>query len=322
MIEACGLVKRYRSAVAVDGLSFTVRAGVVTGFLGPNGSGKSTTMRLLLGLDAPDAGEARINGRRYADLPWPLREVGSMLEARSFHPGRSAHDHLLALSQANGIPARRVGEVLDLVGLAGVAGKRAGTFSLGMGQRLGLAAALLGDPGLLVLDEPANGLDPEAIVWLRTLVRSLAAEGRGVLISSHLISEMALTADRVVVIGRGKLIAETSVAGLSARAAGRRVLVRSPDPGSLAAALGVAGARVEHSAGGSLLVGGMTAEAIAGLAAAHGIAVHELTPQSASLEEAYMELTRASTQYRPGARPGHGHRHGDRARVDTKETRP
>lgn len=320
MIEARGLVKRYGSTVAVDGLSFTVHAGVVTGFLGPNGSGKSTTMRLLLGLDAPDAGEARVNGRRYADLPWPLREVGSMLEARSFHPGRSAHDHLLALARASDIPATRVGEVLDLVGLAGVAGKRAGTFSLGMGQRLGIAAALLGDPGLLVLDEPANGLDPEGIVWLRTLVRSLAGEGRGVLISSHLISEMALTADRVVVIGQGKLITETSVAELSARTAGRRVLVRSPDPGSLAAALDAAGARVEHTAGGSLLVEGMTAQAVADLAAAHQIAVHELTPQSASLEEAYMELTRASTQYRPGA--DHGQRDGEQARVNMKETRP
>jgi ABC-2 type transport system ATP-binding protein len=320
MIEACGLVKRYGSTVAVDGLSFTVRVGVVTGFLGPNGSGKSTTMRLLLGLDAPDTGEATINGRRYADLPWPLREVGSMLEARSFHPGRSAHDHLLALARASGMPATRVGEVLDLVGLAGVAGKRAGTFSLGMGQRLGIAAALLGDPWLLVLDEPANGLDPEGIVWLRTLVRSLAAEGRGVLISSHLISEMALTADRVVVIGQGKLIAETSVAELSARTAGRRVLVRSPDPGSLAVALDAAGARTGHSADGSLLVEGMTAQAIADLAAAHRIAVHELTPQSASLEEAYMELTRASTQYRPGT--GHGQPDGDQARVNMKETRP
>jgi len=318
MIEACGLVKRYGSTVAVDGLSFTVRAGVVTGFLGPNGSGKSTTMRLLLGLDAADAGEAKVNGRRYADLPWPLREVGSMLEARSFHPGRSARDHLLALARANDIPGRRVGEVLDLVGLAAVAGRRAGTFSLGMGKRLGIAAALLGDPGLLVLDEPANGLDPEGIVWLRALVRSLAAEGRGVLISSHLIGEMALTADQVVVIGQGKLIAETSVAELSARTAGRRVLVRSPDPGELAGALDSAGARVEHSPDGSLLVEGMTTESVAGLAAARGIAVHELTPQAASLEEAYMELTRASAQYRPGVQPGHG----DRTRAGMKGTRP
>jgi ABC-2 type transport system ATP-binding protein len=250
MIEACGLIKRYGSTVAVDGLSFTVRAGAVTGFLGPNGSGKSTTMRLLLGLDAPDAGQATINGRRYADLPWPLREVGSMLEAGSFHPGRSARDHLLALARASDIAGGRVGEVLGQVGLAGVAGRRAGTFSLGMGQRLGIAAALLGDPGLLVLDEPANGLDPEGIVWLRTLIRSLAAEGRGVLVSSHLISEMALTADRVVVIGRGKLIAESSVA--------------------------------------------------------------ELTDQGSSLEEAYMELTRAAARYRPG----------DQASADAKEARP
>jgi ABC-2 type transport system ATP-binding protein len=243
-----------------------------------------------------------------------------MLEARSFHPGRSAHDHLLALARANDIPGRRVGEVLGLVGLAGVAGRRAGTFSLGMGQRLGIAAALLGDPGLLVLDEPANGLDPEGIIWLRTLVRSLAAEGRGVLISSHLIGEMALTADRVVVVGQGKLIAETSVAGLSERMARRRVLVRSPDPGSLGAALDAAGARVEHSAGGSLLVEGMTAKAIADLAAAHQIAVHELTPQAASLEEAYMELTRASTQYRPGA--GHAQLDDDLTRAYVTETRP
>jgi ABC-2 type transport system ATP-binding protein len=298
MIEARGLTKRYGSTLAVDDLSFSVRPGAVTGFLGPNGSGKSTTMRLLLGLDAPDAGEATISGRRYAELPWPLREVGSMLETRSFHPGRSAGDHLLALALANGIPRQRVGEVLELTGLAQVAGKRAGTFSLGMGQRLGLAAALLGDPGLLVLDEPVNGLDPEGIVWLRTLVRSLAAEGRGVLISSHLISEMALTADRVVVIGRGKLIAETSVAGLSAH--GRsRVQVRSPQATKLAGVLTNAGAQVDHAAGGALLVAGLTAEQVADLAAARRIAVHELTLQAPSLEEAYMELTRDSAKYRP-----------------------
>jgi ABC-2 type transport system ATP-binding protein len=320
MIEACGLVKRYGATAAVDGLTFTVRAGVVTGFLGPNGSGKSTTMRMLLGLDAPDGGEATVNGRRYADLPWPLREVGSMLEARSFHPGRSARDHLLALARANDIPGRRVAEALDMVGLAGVAGKRAGAFSFGMGQRLGIAAALLGDPGLLVLDEPANGLDPEGIIWLRTLVRSLAAEGRGVLISSHLIGEMALTADRVVIIGRGRLIAETSVEELSARVAGHRVLVRSPDPGRLSEALEAAGARVERSAG-ALLVEGMTAQVIADLAAVHGTAVHELTPQAASLEEAYLELTRAATEYRPGAPPGPGRRHDDQARVNAKEAR-
>jgi ABC-2 type transport system ATP-binding protein len=217
MIEARGLSKRYGATVAVDGLSFDVRPGVVTGFLGPNGSGKSTTMRLILGLDAPDAGQARIGGRRYRDLRWPLREVGALLEARAFHPGRSARAHLRALAASNGIPRSRVEEVLDLVGLAEVAGRRAGRFSLGMGQRLGIAAALLGDPGVLLLDEPVNGLDPEGIRWIRDLLRSLAAEGRTVFVSSHLIGELARTADRVVVIGRGRLLADTSVAELSAR---------------------------------------------------------------------------------------------------------
>jgi ABC-2 type transport system ATP-binding protein len=217
MIEARGLSKRYGATVAVDGLSFDARPGVVTGFLGPNGSGKSTTMRLILGLDTPNAGQARIGGRRYRDLRWPLREVGALLEARAFHPGRSARAHLRALAASNGIPRSRVEEVLDLVGLAEVAGRRAGRFSLGMGQRLGIAAALLGDPGVLLLDEPANGLDPEGIRWTRDLLRSLAAEGRTVFVSSHLIGELARTADRVVVIGRGRLLADTSVADLSAR---------------------------------------------------------------------------------------------------------
>ncbi len=321
MIEACGLTKRYGPTLAVDDLSFSVRPGTVTGFLGPNGSGKSTTMRLLLGLDAPDAGEAKINGRRYAELPWPLREVGSMLEARSFHPGRSARGHLLGLALANGIPRQRVAEVLGLTGLAAVAGKRAGTYSLGMSQRLGLAAALLGDPELLILDEPVNGLDPEGIVWLRTLVRSLAAEGRGVLISSHLIGEMALTADRVVVIGRGKLIAETSVAGLSERGHGR-VHVRSPDRVKLAALLADAGAQVQREAGGALLVEGMTTEAVAGLAAAHRIPVHELTRQAPSLEEAYMELTRDHAEYRTGPAPGHSRSGEPGTLASSRETRP
>jgi ABC-2 type transport system ATP-binding protein len=320
MIEACGLTKRYGSTVAVDGLSFRVHPGAVTGFLGPNGSGKSTTMRLLLGLDAPDAGEAKINGRRYAELPWPLREVGSMLEARAFHPGRSAYDHLLALAQANNIPRRRAGEVLEMVGLADVAGKRAGTFSTGMGQRLGIAAALLGDPGLLVLDEPVNGLDPEGIVWVRTLVRSLAAEGCGVLISSHLISEMALTADRVVVIGRGRLIAETPVADLAARTARPRVQVRSPDAETLASVLSAAGAWVERAAGGLLVVEGIPAEAVADLAASHELAVHELTPLGASLEEAFMELTRDSAEYRHGKPPVPRHRFSEEPGM--KESRP
>jgi ABC-2 type transport system ATP-binding protein len=217
MIEARGLSKRYGATVAVDGLTFSVRSSMVTGFLGPNGSGKSTTMRLILGLDAPDAGQVRIGGRRYRDLRWPLREVGALLEARAFHPGRSGRAHLLALAASNAIPRARVEEVLGLVGLADAAGRRAGTYSLGMAQRLGIAAALLGDPQVLLLDEPVNGLDPEGIRWVRDLLRSLAAEGRTVFVSSHLIGEVARTADHVVVIGRGRLLADTSVADLSAR---------------------------------------------------------------------------------------------------------
>lgn len=217
MIEAKSLTKRYGPVTAVEGLSFSVRPGVVTGFLGPNGSGKSTTMRMILGLDAPDAGTARIGGRAYRELRWPLREVGALLEARAFHPGRSARSHLAALAASNAIPAARVGEVLGLVGLEGAAGRRAGRFSLGMAQRLGIAAALLGDPPVLLLDEPVNGLDPEGVRWIRNLLRSLAAEGRTVFVSSHLISEMALTAEQLVVIGGGRLLAATSVAELSAR---------------------------------------------------------------------------------------------------------
>lgn len=217
MIQVRGLTKRYGDQTAVDDLTFEVRTGTVTGFLGPNGSGKSTTMRLILGLDRADAGEARINGRRYRELSWPLREVGALLEARAFHPGRSAFDHLLALAKASAINRARVDEVLDLVGLTTVARKKAGTFSLGMGQRLGLAAALLGDPGVLLLDEPVNGLDPEGIRWIRGLIKSLAAQGRTVLVSSHLISEMAITAQRLVVVGGGRLLADTTVDELSAR---------------------------------------------------------------------------------------------------------
>jgi ABC-2 type transport system ATP-binding protein len=217
MIEASGLSKRYGTTVAVDTLTFNVRSSMVTGFLGPNGSGKSTTMRLILGLDAPDTGQALIGGRRYRDLRWPLREVGALLETKAFHPGRSARAHLAALAAANGIPRSRVEEALGMVGLDGVAGRRAGSLSLGMTQRLGIAAALVGDPGVLVLDEPVNGLDPEGIRWVRTLLRSLAAEGRVVLVSSHLIGEMARTAERLVVIARGRLLAQTSVAELSAR---------------------------------------------------------------------------------------------------------
>ena len=220
MIEASGLTKRYGPTLAVDALSFDVRPGIVTGFLGPNGSGKSTTMRLLLDLDAPDAGQARIGGRRYRELRWPLREVGELLEAKAFHPGRSAHAHLAALAASNGIARARVEDVLGVVGLAGAASRRAGKFSLGMAQRLGIAAALLGDPGVLLLDEPVNGLDPEGVRWIRNLLKSLAAQGRVVFVSSHLISEMALTAEHLVVIGQGRLLADTSVAELSARAGG------------------------------------------------------------------------------------------------------
>ena len=219
MIETRGLTKRYGPVLAVDALSFDIRPGVVTGFLGPNGSGKSTTIRMILGLDRPDAGTARVGGRRYHDLAWPLRTVGALLEGRAFHPGRSARGHLAALAASNAIPARRVDEVLGLVGLTGAGGRRAGKFSLGMAQRLGIAAALLGDPEVLLFDEPVNGLDPEGIRWIRDLMRTLAGQGRAVLVSSHLISEMALTADRLIVIGQGRLLADTTVAGLSARSA-------------------------------------------------------------------------------------------------------
>jgi ABC-2 type transport system ATP-binding protein len=219
VIEVRGLTKRYGPTVAVDALSFDVRPGSVTGFLGPNGSGKSTTMRLILGLDRPDAGQVRVGGRRYRELRWPLREVGALLEGKAFHPGRSARNHLATLAASNAIPLTRVDEVLEVVGLASAAGRRAGKFSLGMGQRLGVAAALLGDPAVLLLDEPVNGLDPEGVRWIRDLLKSLAAQGRTVFVSSHLISEMALTAERLVVIGRGRLLAETTVAELSAGAA-------------------------------------------------------------------------------------------------------
>jgi len=285
MIDIHGLTKRYGSTRAVDDLSFEVPAGQVTGFLGPNGAGKSTTMRLIMGMDAPDAGQARIGGRRYRDLPWPLREVGALLEARAFHPGRSAYHHLLALAQTNDISRARISEVLDLAGLTKVARKRAGTFSLGMGQRLGIAAALLGDPAVLLLDEPVNGLDPDGIIWMRALLKDLAAQGRTVFVSSHLISEIALTADRLVIIGKGRLIAETSVGALIAASPGRYVRVRAP------------GGQEED---GLLAVEGMQAEAIAELAAARRIVLHELSAQSASLEEAYLELTRDSAEYRGG----------------------
>jgi ABC-2 type transport system ATP-binding protein len=298
VIEARGLTKRYGGTVAVDNLSFDVGAGQVTGFLGPNGSGKSTTMRMVMGIDRPDGGRVTIGGRRYHDLPWPLREVGGLLEAKAVHPGRSAYNHLWALAQTNDIPSTRVDELLELVGLSAVAGKRAGKFSLGMTQRLGIAAALLGDPGVLLFDEPINGLDPEGILWVRLLLKRLAAEGRAVFVSSHLMSEMALTADHLVVIGRGKLIADETVAdfvGQSSRASAR---VRTPRPEPLVAALVAAGGHVHAEPGGTLVVNGLAAAEIGDLAARLGIALHELSPHAASLEEAFMELTRESVEFR------------------------
>ncbi|MFB4318848.1 ABC transporter ATP-binding protein [Actinomadura sp. 21ATH] len=310
MIEVRELTKRYGGSVAVDGLSFQVRPGTVTGFLGPNGAGKSTTMRVLLGLDAPASGEALVNGRRYREIRRPMHEVGALLDANAVHGGRSAFDHLRWMARSNRIPVSRVSAVLEQVGLAGVARKRVGGFSLGMRQRLGIAAALLGDPGVLLFDEPVNGLDPDGVRWVRELMRALAGEGRTVLVSSHLMSEMALTADRLVVIGRGRLIADTSVQELSDRFR-RGILVRSPRAPELSAVLVAAGAVVEREGAGDLSVAGLDAAGIGELAAANGIPLYEVTPRSASLEEAYMELTAGSVQYaagQDGAQHGRGRR--------------
>ncbi|MFL6074806.1 MAG: ATP-binding cassette domain-containing protein [Mycobacteriales bacterium] len=295
MIQAKELSKRYGGTVAVDGLTFDVRPGHVTGFLGPNGSGKSTTLRMALGLDLPTAGAVTVNGRPYRRLPRPLHEVGALLDANAVHGGRSAYHHLLALAQSNRIGRRRVGEVLDLVGLAAVAGQRVGGFSLGMRQRLGIAAALLGDPGVLMLDEPVNGLDPEGIRWIRGLLRSLAAEGRTVFVSSHLMSEMAQTADHLVVIGKGRLIADRSLTEFVQATGTGQVLVRTPDPDRLATALG-GEARVTAEPDGALLVAGLNAARVGEAAAAAGVVLHELTPR-ASLEEAFMELTADAVEY-------------------------
>jgi ABC-2 type transport system ATP-binding protein len=297
MIEARDLTKDYGPKRAVDGLSFTVRPGIVTGFLGPNGSGKSTTMRLILGLDAPTRGDVTVNGRHYRDHPAPLHEVGALLEARSVHTGRSAYSHLLALAQTHGIPKRRVSELIDLVGLHDVAHKRAGQFSLGMGQRLGIAAALLGDPKTVMLDEPVNGLDPEGIHWIRNLLKGLAVEGRTVFVSSHLMSEMALTADHLIVIGRGKLIADTSVDDFVARASQKVVLVRAPELERLRESLARPGVSFEPAERDAVEVHGLTAEQVGDAAAQAGIALHELTPQQASLEEAFMNLTRDELEF-------------------------
>ncbi|WP_214407752.1 ABC transporter ATP-binding protein [Pseudonocardia lacus] len=300
-IDVRGLTKRYGHRTAVDDLSFTVSAGQVTGFLGPNGAGKSTTMRMIMGLAAPSAGSVTIGGRRYRDLPVPLTEVGALLDAGAVHPARAARDHLHALAASNGLPRRRVGEVLARTGMEGVARDRVGGFSLGMRQRLGIAATLLGDPRVLIFDEPVNGLDPEGIRWIRALMRSLAEEGRAVLVSSHLMTEMAQTADHLVVIGRGRLIADTGMGEFMRTRGEGAVLVRADDPAAFARQLSAAGATVREGPESALEVSGMTGEQIGKLAAFHGVALSELAPQRASLEDAFMELTSGSVEYEGAA---------------------
>lgn len=298
MIEAQQLTKRYGETTAVDRLDFTVKPGTVTGFLGPNGAGKSTTMRMIVGLDAPTQGTVTVNGRRYAEHTAPLQEVGALLEARSIHPGRSAFDHLMAQAYTHGIPRRRVEEVVGMTGLDSVAKKRAGAFSLGMGQRLGIAAALLGDPATVMLDEPVNGLDPEGVLWIRNLLTGLAGEGRTVFVSSHLMSEMALVADHLIVVGRGRLLADTTVSNLISQAGGDTVQVSTADPARLRELLAGPGVEITGRAGSEeLQVTGLTARAIGLKAAEAGIALFELTAKALSLEEAFMELTRDAVEY-------------------------
>jgi ABC-2 type transport system ATP-binding protein len=301
VIRLDGLTKRYGQTLAVDGLTFEVRPGHVTGFLGPNGAGKSTTMRLILGLDAPTTGTVTVGGVPYRRMRRPLHQVGATLEAAAVHPGRSARAHLTALAQSSAIPRRRVDEVLGLVGLDAVAGRRVGTFSLGMTQRLGVAAALLGDPGVLLLDEPVNGLDPEGVAWIRRLLRSLAAEGRTVLVSSHLMTEMALTADQLIVLGRGRLIAQTSLQDFVRQAGAPLVTVRSPDSSRLAELLRHRGATIEAGRAGELVVSGVDCAAVGRMAARHGIELHELAARQASLEEAFIRLTADAADYRSRA---------------------
>jgi ABC-2 type transport system ATP-binding protein len=298
MIEARGLTKRYGDKVAVDDLSFRVRPGVVTGFLGPNGAGKSTTMRMILGLDAPTSGSVTVNGKPYREHTAPLREVGALLEARSVHPGRRAYHHLLALAQTSGIGRSRVDEVIDAVGLREVARRRAGGFSLGMGQRLGIAVALLGDPHTVILDEPINGLDTEGIRWIRSLLRGLAAQGKTVFVSSHLMNEMALTAQHLIVIGRGRLIADTGVKEFIAGAQGDTVRVRSTDPDALAALLRPRAAEVSRDRDGALTVSGLSTDQVGRAAGAAGITLLELTERRASLEEAFIDMTRDAVEFR------------------------
>jgi ABC-2 type transport system ATP-binding protein len=297
MIEVRELTKRYGTTTAVDSLTFTVQPGIVTGFLGPNGAGKSTTMRMIMGLDHPTSGAATINGRPYAQLDAPLHEVGALLEARAIHTGRSALNHLRAMAATTGVPRSRVDEVVDIVGLHDVADRRAGGFSLGMGQRLGIASALLGDPNTLILDEPVNGLDPDGILWIRKLMQGFAADGRTVFVSSHLMSEMALTAEHLIVIGRGKLIADAPVQTFIDRASHHSVRVRSPQAVSLHDLLTGPGVAITSLGNGALEVSGIAAEKIGERAAAAGIVLHELTPIQPSLEEAFMALTHHAVEF-------------------------
>ncbi|MDH6589794.1 ABC-2 type transport system ATP-binding protein [Streptomyces sp. SAI-133] len=297
MIEARELTKRYGDKTVVDELSFTVKPGEVTGFLGPNGAGKSTTMRMVVGLDAPTKGSVTVNGMSYAQHRAPLHEIGTLLEAKSVHPGRSAFNHLMALAYTHGIPRRRVDEVIELAGLTSVAGKRVGAFSLGMGQRLGIAAALLGDPAIVMLDEPVNGLDPEGVLWVRNLLRSLADEGRAVMLSSHLMSETALIADHLVIIGRGRLLADTTVDDFTRQASGGGVKVVTGEATRLRSLLAGPDVTISSSSAEELLVSGRDARQIGLTAAEHGVALYELTPQAVSLEAAFMDLTRDVVEY-------------------------
>jgi ABC-2 type transport system ATP-binding protein len=300
MIELAGVTKNYGRKTAVRDLSFTVRPGMVTGFLGPNGSGKSTTMRLILGLDAPDAGEVTVNGKRYRDHRAPLHQIGALLEAGSIHTGRSAYDHLLSMAQTHGLGRARVEAMIELVGLGAVARKRAGTFSLGMRQRLGIASALLADPRIVMLDEPVNGLDPEGILWVRNLLKGLAAEGRTIFVSSHLMSEMALTADHLVVIGKGELIADVGVRELIQGASRSAVTVRSPHAARLAEVLAAPDVRVRSLGPDMVEIQGVDAKEIGLAAHVSGIVLYELSPRQASLEDAFMELTGEAVEYRAG----------------------
>ncbi|MFD0774595.1 ABC transporter ATP-binding protein [Streptomonospora algeriensis] len=316
MISLRDLTKRYGDKVVVDRLSVELAPGKVTGFLGPNGAGKSTTMRMVLGLDRPTAGQALVDGKPYAELHHPMRRIGALLDAKAVHPGRTARNHLKAMARSNGLPLRRVDDVLETVGLTEVADRRAGKFSLGMGQRLGIAGALLGDPEILMFDEPVNGLDPDGVRWIRGLMRSLAAEGRTVFVSSHLMSEMQTTADQLVVIGKGKLIADAPITEVIEASSLTAVRVRTPQPDELEQQLLVAGMRVERRGGDELIVTGGTLDRIGGVAHQAGVRINELSPREASLEQAYMELTASSVEFAaPSSQEGQAPADG----IDEKE---